>query len=640
MYKISIPVVITDRKNFVKEDTLKMLKTAGAQRVFLALGVPSFDKSINTKNANLLKELIPYFREKGFEVGVWIWTFWKKELTPDFINENIQVNSLGKQRLTTETLASNQNISSGFCCPSAPQFVKDATDFIKEIASYNPDIIMFDDDYRFGHLGGFGGCYCKHHLKAVSKKLERDITREELFKKVYEGKPNIERNAFYDALGESMESFAVKVREAIDSVNPKIRMAICAVLSLWDNDGTNCIKIAKLLAGNTKPIMRLIGAPYWPNCGWNMSLNSVIELERMESSWVGDEDIEIMTEGDVYPRPRHIVPSANLEIFDTILRASDVGNGILKYMIDYTSSAEYETGYIKHHNKNEFMYNQIDRVFGDKEAIGIRVYESMEKARYADFSGIENADEYAENMFHSYAGRFIANCSLPTRYSGTNGIGIAFGENARNLPQDAFNGGLILDIRGAKILMEQGIDVGVESIGENIKPDLIYYPDQNEYVRGNYGGKSFYKLTVNNNARIVAYAVTDDGNIPDTFAYENKNGQKFLVLGYDVAFTDDKRHLNYCTRDMLYKEYKWLSGKDIPVKTRDNPYTYVLCKKNETETAIGIWNIFEDEMFDSVIELDKEYTECEIVGANGKLDGDKVIIESLPAYKFCFIRVK
>jgi hypothetical protein len=36
------------------------------------------------------------------------------------------------------------------------------------------------------------------------------------------------------------------------------------------------------MAGNTKPILRLIGAPYWAiKQGWGNRLADVIELERM-----------------------------------------------------------------------------------------------------------------------------------------------------------------------------------------------------------------------------------------------------------------------------------------------------------------------------------------------------------------------
>lgn len=641
MYKLSIPIV-TENTIAKKEESYQKLLEAGANRVFLGIGIVSLDSQKNEKYLATLRDWIPYFKSKGLEVGVWVWTFWRSELDDEYLEDCMQMNSSGKKRLSETDLNTNVKNHSGFCCPASEKFVNDSMSVIKEIAELNPDIIMFDDDYRFGSLGGYSGCYCKHHLKMVSDKLGREITREELFKKVYEGKPNEERKAFFNALGESMENFAVRVRETVDSVNPNIRFALCAVLSLWDNDGTNCIKIAKLLAGKTKPLMRLIGAPYWAlDAGWGISLNNIVELERMQMAWVGDEDIEIMPEGDVYPRPRHKVPSAHLECFDSILRASDVGDGILKYMIDYKSTPNYEKGYIKHHLKNKEMYEAIPRVFGGKECVGVRVYESMEKVRNTDFTDTPEADRFTEEMFHSRSARVLSDNSIPTRHIGNNGVGVAFGENARNLPDEALQNGLILDIRAARILMEQGIDVGIEKIGDRVANDLIFYPEFNEVVKSYYGGDSAYNLKLKENARIIAYSKTDNEKTPDTFAYENASGQRFLVFGFDAMYTDMYHYRNYCTRDVLIQEYEWLSKKKIPVKVTDNPYTYVLCKKDDKgNMAVGLWNIFADEMIDSVIELDGEYSSAEIIGAKGKLAGDKVKIENLPAFKFCFIDLK
>ena len=104
----------------------------------------------------------------------------------------------------------------------------------------------------------------------------------------------------------------------------------------------------------------------------------------MESAWCEDNDIEIMTEGDVYPRPRHRCPSSYLEGFDTALRTAETANGILKYAVSYTSSPEYENGYIDSHIKNKPIYDEIDRLSSGKKDCGVRIYESMHKVGNAD----------------------------------------------------------------------------------------------------------------------------------------------------------------------------------------------------------------------------------------------------------------
>ena len=63
-----------------------------------------------------------------------------------------------------------------------------------------------------------------------------------------------------------------------------------------------------------------------------------------------------MAEGDVYPRPRINCPASYLEGFDTAIRASGCTDGILKYGLDYTANADYETGYARFHERNTPLY--------------------------------------------------------------------------------------------------------------------------------------------------------------------------------------------------------------------------------------------------------------------------------------------
>ena len=77
----------------------------------------------------------------------------------------------------------------------------------------------------------------------------------------------------------------------------------------------------------------------------------------MESSWTKAGDIEILAEGDAFPRPRTRCPASYLEGFDTAIRASGCTDGILKYGIDYFSNTDYETGYAAFHRRLSLIRN-------------------------------------------------------------------------------------------------------------------------------------------------------------------------------------------------------------------------------------------------------------------------------------------
>ena len=179
----------------------------------------------------------------------------------------------------------------------------------------------------------------------------------------------------------ALENYAKKMRQAVDEVNPNIRLGFCACMSSFDIDG-DAFALAKIFAGNTKPILRLIGAPYWSAGKGNASrLQTVVELVRMEATWRKYPDIELIAEGDAYPRPRLNCGANYLEGYDMALRASGEVDGILKICIDYVSNVGYEVGYLQKYLKNKPIYNDIEKHFFNKKHSGIRVMKGKRKLK-------------------------------------------------------------------------------------------------------------------------------------------------------------------------------------------------------------------------------------------------------------------
>ena len=636
MHKISIPVISNEKLD--TEGVLKALQRAEAEYVFLALDMASYKKENRQKKLDILKPQIEFFKEKNYKVGVWLWSLWMTDLPEDKIRELVMADINGKLRVSDNPLNSNEKISSGFICPTSKEGVEVMSDYIGEIAKLGPDIILFDDDLGYGTYLNSIGCYCDRHVKEISQRLGYEISREELSEKVACGKPNEIREKWYELIGATLEGYAKKIRGTINKVDPKIRCGLCSVMSNWCSDGTTAEKLVKLLAGDTKPFMRLIGAPYW--APWDHRLQYIIELERMESSWVKDENIEIFSEGDTFPRPRHQVPARYLEIFDTALRAVGATEGCHKYMMDYTSKPDYEKGYLDRHVKNKPLYEDIERIFSDKTAVGVRVYEELEKIPQADFTGIEKPHKYATNLFFSDALKLLCLNGIPTTFKGRDGVGIAFGENARYLPDEALDKGLIIDIRAAKILMEKGVDVGIESVGGNIVNNLVYFPKYDDYVVTSYKNVSAYELSLKKGAEVVVYGDTNGKRNVDAFCYENAKGQRFLVYAFDGAFTRITRYLNYYTQLQLFDAVEWLGKKKMAVKCKGNPDLYLITKENDEALAIGLWNIFADEIEKPVIELGREYSSAEFINCDGELKADRIELSRIEPFGFAFVHLK
>ena len=623
MYKISVPVMNANVTRCGREKVLKELKRFDTERVFLALDRYEADKEKRRQVMKELRENCAYFKANGFEVGAWVWTF--------MIN--------GDNNYTCMRTINGTELRENIC-PLDEEFVEFAAGYIRDIAETGVDIIQFDDDFRYGFLGDSPACLCDRHIAEICRLTGDNVTRGEICGHILNGGKNKYRDAYIKANGDAFRAFAAEMRKAVDSVNPEIRLGACACLTSWDIDGTDAAELAKILAGKTRPFARLIGAPYWAAKGaWGSKLQDVIELERMESSWTKSENIEIFAEGDSSPRPRTRCPASYLEGFDMAIRASGCTDGILKYGMDYSSNTDYETGYAAFHERNRELYGGIDRLFGDKNCCGVRVYETPAKLADTVMPTAVNKNINIEYMFFSKAARSLAYNSVPTVYEGQGVCGIAFDENARHLPAEAFKNGLIIDIAAAEILMSRGIDVGIEKIGEPVTAGTCeHFINDDNYILSD--GVPVCDVRLKNGALILSDTETSHGIIPMSFRYENSDGNRFLILNVNTRSDRDNLLKHYARSRQYAENVQWLSGNKLPAYVYGNPELYVLCKKDKNAMAVGLWNFFADAALSPTIELDKEYSDISFLNCSGELCGDKVRLCDIPPYGLAAFEVR
>ena len=158
MYRLSVPFLIEQIDKYGAEPFIKKLKEIGADVAFIAIGPYKYDKIKREKTFEALQKCVPLFKEAGFEVGVWLWTFMMPEANP-----------------FTHITSPNGAVSKEQICPSDKDFCDFAYDYLQKIATCSPDIILFDDDFRYGHLDCGLGCACKNH-----RAFMQEIIGEEL----------------------------------------------------------------------------------------------------------------------------------------------------------------------------------------------------------------------------------------------------------------------------------------------------------------------------------------------------------------------------------------------------------------------------------------------------------------------------
>lgn len=519
-------------------------------------------------------------------------------------------------------------------CPLGEKFRNDFCTWVKNIAECGAQMIMLDDDFRLDVRGDFG-CFCDLHMAKLAEELGEKITPEELKPYLVSGSKNKYRSAWIKVQNNSMIDFAKALRDAVDSVSPEIRLGICSCYN-W-----GCVKeVTEVMAGKTKPFLRTIGAPYW-----SYPLGITVEMTRTEKNWCRNSGYEVFAEGDVYPRPRFAASASKLECYDMILRASGEMDGILKYMLDYVSDADYETGYIDNMVKNMPLYDEIDKHFKNRKCLGVRPYNVMNLHKDAD---VTEKDDIQTYIFYPSLYFAVSN-SLPITYEDGN-VNILFGENARHITEAELKNGNIIDITAAKILMSRGIDVGIEKFfdaeeyrGKGITDTPSeYFPDEELYTRlGNASQISPVKTA--DNAEVLSYIKKGGKLYHSAYKYENADGMKFLVFNFNANEVKNSMgwFTSYARRRQAEEAIMWMNAESLPAHMEENyPYLYIMAKGDEVSLTVGLWNLFDDTVDNARIKINKPFNSVEFINCSGHTEGDTVVLDTpLHHYKFAAFKL-
>lgn len=612
---LSIPLMNHTSTARTRPIYLSWLQQARADRVFLCPGNPYGDTEQLAEIQRTLAENITYYTENGLEVGVWIGGLGHGGMlsheTTARVGNYTRIRGLG-----------NGGEAEDSFCPLDPDFVAMYRNYVRVLAEAGAKMIQIDDDLRIAMHGPVAiGCACPRHMEELNRRAKAaglakcDYTREELAAELFTGKPTPIRQIWLDLQGDTLRDFATALRQELDAIDPTIRLGHCACLSTWDTDGVDSIELARIFAGNTRPFLRLIGAAYWTdnrNFG-TTGLGSIIDLERMQFAWCAEHapDIELMSEGDVYPRPRYNVPSSYVECFHQTLIANGTPD-ILKYMLDYTFDPAYETGYIRRHAHLRPLREQITEAFADTNPAGIYVYEAMHKLADMDCTGYPEGALAYRLMPH--AANFTGALSLPISFTKSKYTNVAMvvGENAKTVPADVVDMPLVLDAPAAMLLMERGFDIGLRKIEPMDKPATETYPagcvtpDSTTLPVDTQG--RFYHLSPDETAQIGS---TYNDSTPAVYRYIRKNGAPVVVYAFAMESISYGSTMvkSYCRQAQLLSLLP-----DLAVTIQKEPGAYVIARQNEDKLVVGIWNFGHDYLLPEEITLSGRYTTVTPIG--------------------------
>ncbi len=633
-YITSVPYLVSNpRFEEYYPEFVRRCKAAGVGRIFLCPSMAVASEKKKSAEIGLLKKYVPMLKAEGFEVGSWCSSLGHGGTC----DTNLQAGSAFSDLTLMRSLDGNQD-NEDFC-PLDESFQALFCDWVKRLASTGVDIIQLDDDYRIGYRRGERFCCCDRHTALLEAELGEPFDAARMKKALAEGGPNKWRDAWLKVQGCGLTLLAQKLRAAVDEVNPNVRMTACSCLSVWDIDGVDSLTLAKTFAGGTKPLLRLIGAPYWAALR-NYSeagLAVICEYERLQHHWAAGSGVEIFGEGDVYPRPRYSVPAAYLEGFDQVMRATGTCDGILKYMFDYTASPAYETGYYDRHLRNQSLYRGIHRMFDGKHNAGLTVFEPMNTVAVSHQPGNWESRCIPASL------RFVTDNSLPVRYDAGEDATVVFGDAAELAGEEQFARGAILDAAAARILTRRGFDVGLENADEAFVPYAEEYPADNEFVAA--VGGSYRRLSVRPGAEVLSVLHSAEGTAPGACCYENAAGQRFLVYAFEAAGSLQTGAMSgvmrgRCRAAQLRSRLAWLSGREPDAVCDAAPDLYMLVKKNADSMTVGLWNFGVDAVFCPQVRLGGDWAALEHGEGKAMLNGRIVTLGELPAFGFASFTVK
>ena len=625
MYKISVPIAMQTVTNKSIHRYIELLKDMRAQRVFLCCVGEVYRKdSWMYLYRTRIRGAVYLLRLHGFEVGIWINTFGHGALL-----SHQSARDMGDYTPITDCHGRSAPVA---YCPLDERFRRDFLEGLETVASFRPDLIMLDDDMRFNMRKAFFsiGCFCPEHLKQYYALLGEELPPEEIEKRIFTGGPNPYRAKYFKMMGKTLLDFAADMRRAVDRQSKSIRLGASVCGSIWDCSGVEPLRLAKVLAGkNTRPFLRIAGAPYH-----NTNILPIIERSRQQKAWLADADVELMCEGDTYPRPRYNVPARTLELFDYAMACDGTVGGMLQYAFDYTHSLAYEEGYARRLRRNRPSREAAMKLFADKTAVGVEVFDAQHKLAKWVLPEVleENTVQWLQaTPSKGLAAELLSANGIPTAYEETGYPVLVLGENGRHVPLEKLRFGAILDAEAARLLKKRGVDTGLRGLRPGYCEE--YFVDTYETVRG-IGSEGKVGMRTAGKPESL---YKEDEDVA-SYRYENKNGQRFFVLGCNFHTPGVIMNANYlCSwarRRQLQAVIPWLCGKPLPATLDDAPNAHILVKRGEKGMAVAITNSFYDEILDPVIPLDKAYKTIRFLYCTGRLEGDKVRLDTIPPFSF------
>lgn len=87
-----------------------------------------------------------------------------------------------------------------------------------------------------------------------------------------------------------------------------------------------------------------------------------------------------------------------------------------------------------------------------------------------------------------------------------------------------------------------------------------------------------YDIEISDKAKFISTFYYDDIDTPAAYLYENKNGQHFIVYGFNFGelYERSGNIFSYCRGRQINESVEWLRGRKMPIRCDGHPMLYCI----------------------------------------------------------------
>ncbi|MBE6761118.1 MAG: hypothetical protein E7551_02415 [Ruminococcaceae bacterium] len=529
---------------------------------------------------------------------------------------------LNKPSKLTRIKGLTNGVEENAICP----FDKDFREYLRHsfsvVASYNPDHIMLDDDFRLIIRPG-KGCACDLHLDAFYKKTGIKKSREEILAYVMgETEEDAKmRDAFVETQLDSLRECVKFMRAGIDEVNPAIQGSFCCV-------GPCCeaaTEIATTMAGKGNPVLLRINNGNYHPVGTKEFSNNFLRAAVQMAVLKGQGKVDnFLAETDTCPQNRYSTGAMSLHahFVGTILEGvSGAKHWITRGFFEPKSGRKYREVLGKY---NKF-YEALSDIVPTLSWRGARI-------------PVSTKPDYMFKESTSYSGwgaKVLERLGIPMYFSTDNNSPVTFLDGGMDslFTDDEIKimlgGTLVLDGGAAENLCKRGfadlLGVMVNKNSGKIVSGEFFVNDQDKAVTRQTNSREIKVL--NDEVKTLTYAYHLSGGVekqilfPASTLYKNSLGGAAIVFGGDANtkfhYTTAFGFLNETRKNQFIELLK--AYGDLPVYTPDDDEIYLkAADMPDGSLFCALFNVSLDPVDNIRLCLDKKPSKISFLDLDGE----------------------